>query len=63
MAKNLRKLSLTLAVIASAVLSISGAHAADDAKVLNIYNWSDYIADDTIKNFEKETGIKVRYDN
>ena len=32
-------------------------------KVLNIYNWSDYIADDTIKNFEKETGIKVRYDN
>ena len=36
---------------------------ADDAKVLNIYNWSDYIAEDTIKNFEKETGIKVRYDN
>ena len=32
-------------------------------KVLNIYNWSDYIADDTIANFEKETGIKVRYDN
>jgi putrescine transport system substrate-binding protein len=30
---------------------------------LNIYNWSDYIAEDTIKNFEKETGIKVRYDN
>jgi putrescine transport system substrate-binding protein len=30
--------------------------------VLNIYNWSDYIAEDTIKNFEKETGIKVRYD-
>src|ERR1700756_5665463 len=33
-----------------------------EEKVLNIYNWSDYIADDTIKNFEKETGIKVRYD-
>ena len=31
--------------------------------MLNIYNWSDYIADDTIKNFEKETGIKVNYDN
>jgi putrescine transport system substrate-binding protein len=31
--------------------------------VLNVYNWSDYIAEDTIKNFEKETGIKVRYDN
>ena len=40
-----------------------GASAADEPKVLNIYNWSDYIADDTIKNFEKETGIKVNYDN
>ncbi len=41
------------------------ALAADppEPKVLNIYNWSDYIADDTIKNFEKETGIKVNYDN
>ena len=36
---------------------------AAEPKVLNIYNWSDYIADDTIKNFEKETGIQVRYDN
>src|SRR6266571_573397 len=38
------------------------ASAQQEEKVLNIYNWSDYIADDTIKNFEKETGIKVRYD-
>ena len=63
MANNLKKLGLSLALVASAVLSVTGARAADDAKVLNIYNWSDYIADDTIKNFEKETGIKVRYDN
>jgi putrescine transport system substrate-binding protein len=33
-----------------------------DESVLNIYNWKDYIAPDTIENFEKETGIKVRYD-
>ena len=44
-------------------LLASAAHAQEEEKVLNIYNWSDYIADDTIKNFEKETGIKVRYDN
>jgi len=50
--------SLTLALAAAA----GAARAAED-KVLNIYNWSDYIADDTIKNFEKETGIKVNYDN
>ena len=35
---------------------------AQEAKVLNIYNWSDYIAADTIQNVDKETGIKVRYD-
>ncbi|MDV7103658.1 polyamine ABC transporter substrate-binding protein [Vibrio sp. TH_r3] len=35
---------------------------AEEEKVLNIYNWSDYIAADTIKDFEAETGIKVVYD-
>ena len=29
---------------------------------LNMYNWSDYIAEDTVPNFEKEFGIKMRYD-
>jgi putrescine transport system substrate-binding protein len=46
-----------------ALLGAAGPALAADAKVLNIYNWSDYIADDTIRNFEKETGIKVNYDN
>lgn len=41
----------------------SSALAQTEEKVLNVYNWSDYIADDTLKNFEKETGIRVRYDN
>jgi putrescine transport system substrate-binding protein len=40
----------------------SAAAPAEEEKILNIYNWSDYIAPDTIANFEKETGIKVRYD-
>ena len=35
---------------------------ADLDNKLNIYNWSDYIAEDTISNFEAETGIKVTYD-
>jgi len=47
----------------SAGMAGSALAAGPEAKVLNIYNWSDYIADDTIKNFEKETGIKVNYDN
>ncbi len=41
----------------------STASAQQEEKVLNFYNWSDYIGPDVIKNFEKETGIKVRYDN
>jgi putrescine transport system substrate-binding protein len=52
----------TALMIALSALAFA-AHAADEPKLLNIYNWSDYIADDTIKNFEKETGIKVNYDN
>jgi putrescine transport system substrate-binding protein len=51
------------AVSAAALAVFATAPAQAQDKVLNIYNWSDYIAEDTIKNFEKETGIKVRYDN
>jgi len=29
---------------------------------LNVYSWSDYIAPDTVANFEKATGIEVHYD-
>jgi spermidine/putrescine-binding protein len=34
-----------------------------EPKTLNFYNWTDYIADGTIPNFQKQTGIKVTYDN
>ncbi len=44
-------------------LGAGAARAQEEEKVLNVYNWSDYIAEDTIRNFEKETGIRVRYDN
>jgi putrescine transport system substrate-binding protein len=61
--KGLGKLfGLGLAAAAvMAALAAPAARAQQEEKVLNIYNWSDYIADDTVKNFEKETGIKVRY--
>src|SRR5262245_40085790 len=41
---------------------IAASPAAGDEPRLNIYNWSDYIAPDTIPKFEAETGIKVTYD-
>ncbi len=52
-----------LTVAALALASTAAWSQPEEPKVLNIYNWSDYIAPDTIANFEKETGIKVRYDN
>ncbi len=59
MSRGLARLFTAAALSAAAILP---AAAQQEEKVLNIYNWSDYIAEDTIKNFEKETGIKVRYD-
>ncbi|HRD84651.1 MAG TPA: polyamine ABC transporter substrate-binding protein [Rubrivivax sp.] len=54
-----------LVALAAAVLAFAtpASRAQEEEKVLNVYNWSDYIAEDTIRNFEKETGIRVRYDN
>ncbi|MGB0361050.1 MAG: extracellular solute-binding protein, partial [Endozoicomonas sp.] len=50
-----------IAVSIGCALALSPAAIANK-KNLNIYNWSDYIAEDTITNFEAETGINVRYD-
>ena len=44
---------------------IAGAAEVDRgrlSKTLNVYNWSDYIGEDTVSNFEKEFGVKVNYD-
>jgi putrescine transport system substrate-binding protein len=52
----------TIALSLGALLLTSTAALAQEEKVLNVYNWSDYIAEDTIPKFEAETGIKVNYD-
>ncbi len=52
----------TLTTAALGALLLSSAALAQEEKVLNVYNWSDYIADDTIAKFEAETGIHVNYD-
>lgn len=56
------RLGCGLGLLAAALAYAAPAAAQQEEKVLNVYNWSDYIAEDTVKNFEKETGIKVRYD-
>lgn len=54
-------MKFSLAIALGALLAASPALAQEEA-VLNVYNWSDYIAEDTIANFEAQTGIKVNYD-
>lgn len=59
MAKSSFRTATIFAVALTAFAGV-GAHA-EEAK-LNIYNWNDYIAPDTVPDFEKLTGIKVQYD-
>jgi putrescine transport system substrate-binding protein len=57
-----RIMKKTLALSLGTLLLSSTAVLAQEEPVLNVYNWSDYIAEDTIPKFEAETGIKVNYD-
>ena len=55
---NIRRLFMT--TLATAALAAGGAVAQD--KIVNVYNWSDYIDEEILTEFEAETGIKVQYD-
>ena len=49
----------TSATGAAAADGTSGKAAAGGGQVLNLYIWSDYLAPNTLSDFEKQTGIKV----
>jgi putrescine transport system substrate-binding protein len=51
-----------LAAALVALLAACSGGAQSDAKVVNVYNWSDYIDPQVLKDFEKQYGIKVNYD-
>lgn len=61
--KRFRLLSALSIVIVLTVSLFSGCSKASNpnTKVLNLYNWGDYIDPSLIDKFEKETGIKVNY--
>lgn len=64
--KKLR--ALFIGIVAIIALLLLGAHLLNrstgmaGAKVINIYNWGDYIDPDLITKFEKQTGYKVNYE-
>ena len=49
-------------VLGAAIIASGTSAVAADKKVVRIYNWSDYIAEDTIDKFQAATSIAVTYD-
>jgi len=49
-------------LIGTLVLGVSGCSKAKASKgELNVFNWTEYMPESVIKQFEEETGIKVNY--
>ena len=55
-------IKLPLTAAAAAALLVATTAFAEEEAVVNVYNWSDYIDEDILTEFEAETGIKVVYD-
>ncbi len=53
--------SMCLALLAAVAVMPAAAQVKKD-RIVNVYNWSDYIAPGIVDDFSKETGITVRYD-
>lgn len=54
------RVTLPKTLIALAAATLSGAALAQ--QTVHIYNWSDYIGEETLADFEQATGIKPVYD-
>ena len=52
----------TRLISAAVMLAASTVLASAQERVVNIYNWSDYIDESILEDFTKQTGIKVVYD-
>jgi putrescine transport system substrate-binding protein len=53
---------LTIATLLASVCAAGIASSPAQERVVNVYNWSDYIDPAVLDEFTRETGIKVRYD-
>src|SRR6202040_706673 len=62
MRSSMRHLSFAATLAAAAWLLPAPPASAQAERVVNVYNWSDYIDPTVLEDFTKETGIKVRYD-
>ncbi len=57
----MKPLKLLLTSLAAGLTMSTFLAGAEEQRV-NVFNWSDYIAPNVVANFQKETGIQVKYD-
>ncbi len=61
--KKIKRLGIAFSVVAAVAATFNTATAADKANgEVRVYNWSDYIDESILADFETQTGIKVIYD-
>ena len=53
---------LSIILLISMLLLTACGKTGDKKETIHVYNWGDYVDMDTIRAFEKETGIRVIYD-
>ncbi len=56
------KIKSGLIMLAAATLGAASLPVLAEERVVNVYNWSDYIDPTILDDFTKETGIAVKYD-
>lgn len=59
---NVSRFRACLGFAIAAALTFLSQGAGAEERVVNFYNWSNYMAPDVLEAFTKETGIKVVYD-
>ena len=58
----MKRRNLLASAAIAALFGAAGVPAFAQERVVNVYNWSDYIDESILADFTKETGIKVVYD-
>lgn len=62
MKKNVFALVLTLVMVMSLTIGLTGCGNSATNGEVNVYNWGEYIDEELLDKFTEETGIKVNYD-
>ncbi len=60
--RDLSTIRRAAALVALAAFCLLATQIPAQERIVNVYNWSDYIDPAALEDFTRETGIKVRYD-